>query len=251
MCAWFLCYLAQHLCAQFHLSLACCVATLWLYRVSMASMTPACKEKIEALLHNAVLQPLSTWLQIQEILLNEKLAWKATLVPASFLVHPCNRSGCFLSPIEVHSKGAHLLNIGLGEFQLGRSTCFELSQKLEIKAKQLAFNNDSSGYLAPCSGTERYLTVSSSHATALQERVGLLDVTHGSIYMHDFHGRHGFLCQYSYTPFLLGVKSKMFLCGSFLQELSCWEFLASAFLFGVKSKRILLLAVSRKSLIGS
>ena len=80
--------------------------------------------------------------------------------------------------------------------------------------------------------------------------IGLLDVTHGSIYMHDFHGRHGFLCQYSYTPFLLGVKSKMFLCGSFSPELSCWEFLASAFLFGVKSKRFLLLAVSRKSLIG-
>ena len=171
LCAWCLCYLAQHLCAQFHLSLAGCVATLWLYCVSMASMTPACKEKIEALLHTAVLQPLSTWLQIQEILLGEKLAWKATLVPTSFLVHPCNRSGCFLSPIEVHSKGAHLLNIGLDEFQLGRSTCFELSQKPEIKEKRLAFNNDSSGYLAACSGTERYLTVSSSHTTAFLKAI--------------------------------------------------------------------------------
>lgn len=89
------------------------------------------------------------------------------LEPAWMSVHPDNRSGMMVNSHDVHEKGLHALQLGFDEKKLNESYCFELSGNLKQRdaqigaMKRLAENSEMR--LAPISGKERFMSVSSSH----------------------------------------------------------------------------------------
>ncbi|CAE7458044.1 unnamed protein product [Symbiodinium sp. CCMP2592] len=96
-------------------------------------------DSIDAILEAGTLEmpPVTQWKAVLDLLLKESLAWKATLA-------------------------------GFDKSYL-HSSCFQLSENPDLRARQVAFNQkqveQAAGLLAPVNGTERYLSVSSGHTT--------------------------------------------------------------------------------------
>ena len=120
--------------------------------------------------------PVKRFNSIMQILLEQKIAYVTQDVSAKLmLVHPENRSRLGVNPHESHRKGAHIAAMGADLQLLGRSTAFELAPADPIRARQVQFNkrlvDNSGGMLAPVNGSERYLSVGSSHTSQFVKAV--------------------------------------------------------------------------------
>ena len=97
------------------------------------------------------------------------LAWKQQLLASQVLVHPSNRCGQLINCFDAHNKGHMVLSIGCKLEKLNESMCFEVARDATKKQAQIQANTAlataAKGKVASVSGTERYLSVSSSHIT--------------------------------------------------------------------------------------
>ncbi|CAE6969732.1 unnamed protein product [Symbiodinium sp. CCMP2592] len=130
-------------------------------------VSPCVKQEMDEILAKEM-PPVTQWKAVLDLLLKESLAWKATLEPSMLLVHQLNRSGLGVNGHNCHSKAAGILKAGFDKSYL-HSSCFQLSENPDLRARQVAFNQkqveQAGGLLAPVNGTERYLSVSSGHTT--------------------------------------------------------------------------------------
>ena len=99
------------------------------------------------------------------------LAWEAKITPGQVLCRPDNRGGTMLNAWDAHRKGHLMMSVGINPSLLhGQSMAFTLASEPTTKQKQFEKNYQlveaSQGMLAPCQGTERYLSVASSHFVA-------------------------------------------------------------------------------------
>ncbi|CAE7261417.1 unnamed protein product [Symbiodinium sp. CCMP2592] len=83
--------------------------------------------------------PVTQWKAVLDLLLKESLAWKATLEPSMLLVHQLKRSGLGVNGHNCHSKAAGILKAGFDKSYL-HSSCFQLSENPDLRARQVAFN---------------------------------------------------------------------------------------------------------------
>ena len=132
----------------------------------MAMLPANVVEAVEAVLKNKD-GVMKKWGQIEEILLEAKLAYKQVFPPYLFMVHPLNRGGTGVNPFSCHRKGGAIVAAGADLHQLGGAVAFELATDEALRHKQLEFNiaqaASSQGVMPPPSGKERFLTTSKSH----------------------------------------------------------------------------------------
>ena len=87
--------------------------------------------------------------------------------PSLLIVHPDNRSGLMVNSHDVHEKGLLALKLGFEEKKLNESYCFEMNACKATRDKAIAsmqkLHENSDKRLAPLNGTERFMSVSSSH----------------------------------------------------------------------------------------
>jgi hypothetical protein len=125
---------------------------------------------ISELLKSGQANPVKTWNAIFDVLRESKLAWSQKIHVEHLLVHPENRGKTGINPYNAHKTGALILKLGADMGELSKSTCFEVSANSAKHQEQLNFNIElteaANGLLAPVSGVERFLTVSSSHTAA-------------------------------------------------------------------------------------
>ena len=97
------------------------------------------------------------------------------LHPSLLIVHKENRSGVMVNCWDVHAKGYQALRVGWNMKKLAESYCFEVSQDHAKKEAQLGAMRmvveSADGLLAACTGTERFMTVSSSHMSQFAKAV--------------------------------------------------------------------------------
>ena len=96
--------------------------------------------------------------------------------PSLLIVHPDNRSGLMVNSHDVHEKGLLALKLGFEEKKLNESW-FEMNACKATRDKAIAsmqkLHENSDKRLAPLNGTERFMSVSSSHISfARQWHVG-------------------------------------------------------------------------------
>ena len=109
-----------------------------------------------------------------KILEKYKLAYKLDAVkPKFFLTHKFNRGGLMLSPHTAHRNATRLfLSKAADKKQLVNAVCFELPLSGATRASHLQANEQlisrASGFLAPITGDERYVTVGCGHTGFLQ-----------------------------------------------------------------------------------
>jgi hypothetical protein len=133
-------------------------------------MQAEAESAIRALLKDGQCNPVSTWNAIFEVLRDHKLAWVQKIHVEHMLVHPDNRAKTGINPYNAHKTGALILKLGADMGELVKSTCFEISGDSTKAQEQMKFNTQlaeaANGLLAPVSGVERFLSVSSSHTAA-------------------------------------------------------------------------------------
>jgi hypothetical protein len=134
------------------------------------------QEKVNALMVNSLLGPLTKWSTIADVLLEHKLAYKVEHVCCTDLgVHPENRAKLGVNAFNCHRVGSYVKQVGADFAELANATAFELSPVPHVREKQLGFNKKlvehSGGMLAPMTGGERYLTVSCGHTAAFCKAV--------------------------------------------------------------------------------
>ena len=113
--------------------------------------------------------------KILKLLVDNKIAYHVVEKPESFLVHPSNRGGLMVNCHDVHDKGHTMLKVGAQLSKLTDSVAFELSRNAQKRQQQLQKNKDlvaaSNEMLASLNGSERYLTVGSSHTMSFCKAV--------------------------------------------------------------------------------
>ena len=98
------------------------------------------------------------------------LAWEAKITLGQVLCHPDNRGGTMLNAWDVHRKRHLMMSVGINPSVLhGQSMAFTLAS--EPTTKQKRFEKNYQLVDAPCQGTERYLSVASSHFVAWRRAV--------------------------------------------------------------------------------
>ncbi|CAK9093360.1 Uncharacterized protein SCF082_LOCUS43915 [Durusdinium trenchii] len=133
------------------------------------SLADPVKMELEKALLDTSQGLLGKWRHVLDVLLSNKVAFKAKLPVTSLLVHPQNRGGSGLQPFGMHHKGAKIVQCGASLDQLIGSVCFEMHPSEEKRNKQIDFNQQlvasSNGLMSPILGGERYATVSSTHTS--------------------------------------------------------------------------------------
>ncbi|CAE7392483.1 unnamed protein product [Symbiodinium sp. CCMP2592] len=118
--------------------------------------------EIARIMDNTEVQPNRKLDRLVNFLKESQLAYTTTLRPAE-LLH-AQSAGCF------NSKGQKLLDLGFRPSLLTDSIAIELSPLEDKRNEQIRANTDlserSNGLLSPVLGSERAMTVSSSHTTA-------------------------------------------------------------------------------------
>ncbi|CAE7681438.1 unnamed protein product [Symbiodinium sp. KB8] len=131
---------------------------------------PQLKATMQSIMEDTEIPPNKRLDKLTALLKEHALAYSMMLTPGDMLVHPHNRGGAMLSPLDVHDKGQKIVDLGFRRSLLTDSLAFELSPLEEKRREQVEANHDlsnkSGGLLAPVSGSERFMTVSSSHTTA-------------------------------------------------------------------------------------
>ena len=133
------------------------------------------KKDIAAIKSNQALELNVKVDQILKVLTDQNVAYYVCEQPTAFLVHPSNIGGLMLNAFDVHDKGNTMLKVGVQLSKLTDSVAFELSRD-DVKRKQQVEKNanliaTSNNMLAPLTGSERYLTVGTSHTVAFCKAV--------------------------------------------------------------------------------
>lgn len=133
------------------------------------SLALAVKDALQKALDDGSKGLLGKWQCVLDVLLANNVAFHAKLSPNSLLVHPQNRGGSGAQPFHMHQKGSKIVETGAAMDQLIGSVCFEMHPDDAKRKPQMDFNKDlvaaSSDLMCPILGTERYLTVSSTHTS--------------------------------------------------------------------------------------
>ena len=107
------------------------------------------------------------------LLKTHQLVYEQEIHTNMLSVHPDNRSGLLVNCADVHSRGAQALRVGWSPEKLGESWRIELStakKQAQLKAMEVLVGA-SDGKLAPLTGKERWLTLSSSHMSQFVKAV--------------------------------------------------------------------------------
>lgn len=96
------------------------------------------------------------------------ITYKIQETATAFFVHPKNRAGLLVNPMDCHAKGFSILKVGAKKALLEQnSLCFEMARTEAKRLSQTEVNKsviNASGGLLPCpTGQEKYLTVSEDH----------------------------------------------------------------------------------------
>ena len=149
---------------------------LWGNRISvMAAEFPAGVEmQIQQMINSE--QELNIKIDgIAKLLADHNISYYVEEKPEAFLTHPDNRGGLMLNHYEVHQKAATMIRVGVQLSKLTESVCFELSKVPAVRQQQLKRNADvialADGMLASVNGSERYLTIGTSHTVAFCKAV--------------------------------------------------------------------------------
>ena len=140
------------------------------------SMDVELVKQLELIRDDQVLAVNTKAAKIITVLAGKGLVYDQVVPPALMLVHCQNRAGKMVNSFDVHEKGYQALKVGWSLEKLGQSYCFELPQSLEdrdrqVKAMKLLVDS-SEGRLAPLTGAERFVSVSSSHMSQFCRSVG-------------------------------------------------------------------------------
>ena len=116
-------------------------------------------------------QPMTTWLQIVEVLTNAGLAWRSEKVPnANVMTHPLNRGRLGLNAYKAHANGQKIIKVGADPTQLANATAFEMAPSGPRRMEQISFNDtligSSEGLLRARTLSEQFLSVSCGHTVA-------------------------------------------------------------------------------------
>lgn len=134
------------------------------------TLSAALHAEISALKQNAEMELNINVGTILKLLVDNNVAYYVNEKPDAFLVHPSNRGGLMLNPFDVHDKGHTMLKVGVQLTKLNESVAFELSREAAKRNHQLLKNKElvtaSNSMLASLNGSERYLTVGTSHTVA-------------------------------------------------------------------------------------
>ena len=127
------------------------------------------KEKVQSVLDDSSIGELAKWKAISKYLLEEKILYKQCIKADQLLVHPQNRGGTGVQVFNLHAKGKRILECGCDTSLLVGSTCVEMSPDQAKRAEQARLTQSIHAqypdFIAPYSGHERFLTVSSSHVS--------------------------------------------------------------------------------------
>ena len=127
------------------------------------------KERVQKVLDDSSLGELAKWKAISKYLLEEKILYKQCIKADQLLVHPQNRGGTGVQVFNLHAKGKRILECGCDTSLLVGSTCVEMNPDQAKRAEQARLTESIYAqypdFIAPCSGHERFLTVSSSHVS--------------------------------------------------------------------------------------
>ena len=127
-------------------------------------------DSIVALMEKGKQHPVSAWGAIYGMLEDANFAYSQKISVEKLLVHPENRAQLGVNAHTARCTGGSVLRVGANFNELHKSTCFELSSNATARDQQLQFNqrlvDGSDGMLANVSGSERFLTVASSHTAA-------------------------------------------------------------------------------------
>ena len=135
------------------------------------SVPPYVKEKVEGLLSTGCTLGVNTRLNmILEILKGYGLVYSTTIVPRDVMVHPCNRGSSMINHHDAHQKGSAILQAGVkSDLLTANSLCVELSTLPHVRSQQIEANKkmvaSADNMLSPLHGTERFLSIASSHFT--------------------------------------------------------------------------------------
>ena len=113
---------------------------------------------------------LSKWNSIVAILFQHWLVTKRRVNIDELACHPKNRSESGVNSFDAHRLIAHCKAVGADKDHLAKSTAWEMFPCGPDLDEQLQFNqrlvSQSQGSLAPLNGTEKLLTIASSHMAA-------------------------------------------------------------------------------------
>ena len=130
-------------------------------------LTRNVKDKVDALLADDEIGPLAKVQKLRATLLDAGVAYTTTRPCTNFIVHPQNRGTTGVQPYNMHRKGAAILRAGADMSLLTNSFAMEVSSHAAKRAEQMSFNeklvSSANGLMSPVSGTERFMTLSSSH----------------------------------------------------------------------------------------
>ena len=114
---------------------------------------------------------VSRWNGIISILLEHNVAYEVPVIHVDELfTHPKNRGGLGLNQHNVQKNITDIATVGADKSKLAHACAFEMSTVPGRRGKQLHFNlnliEQANGKLAPATGKERYLTISTGHTAA-------------------------------------------------------------------------------------
>ena len=123
-------------------------------------------KELELIRDDQVLAVNTKAAKILNLLTGKGLVYDQVVPPSLMPVHCQNRAGKMVNSFDVHEKGFQALKVGWSLEKLGQSYCFELPQSLEDREQQAKamklLVESSEGRLAPLTGGERFVSVSSS-----------------------------------------------------------------------------------------
>ena len=127
-----------------------------------------CKEIDDALAaDDIVVGPLSKLNMCMHVFRQNNIIEKRVLNTPKLFVHPRNRGGLGINAFNSHKTLKQIRTVGADRRMLLKSVCFEVTPMGDKMKEQLDFNKrlveEAGGFLAPLTGMEQYLSVSSSH----------------------------------------------------------------------------------------
>ena len=113
---------------------------------------------------------VSRWNGILNILLEHNVAYERHVHVDELFTHPKNRGGLGLNQHNVQKNITDITTVGADISKLSHACAFEMSTVPGRRDKQMHFNlnliEQAKGKLAPPTGKERYLTISTGHTAA-------------------------------------------------------------------------------------
>ena len=116
----------------------------------------------------ALTRALTSWQNIEDVLLQAGLAEHEVLTPDHLITHPRNRKALMINSYAMSKKGSKILKMGVDLDHLQKLTAFRMSTDPCQKAAQIEANKKvMDEYMAAINGKKRGLTIACSHTVAL------------------------------------------------------------------------------------